>query len=68
MRFSYLSTLVSNSKAADEDFCAVKWENNDTVVVVSTSAVLKPPELICLNDIRTIELNGWHRKGQIIWK
>lgn len=68
MLFCNLLTTVSESKGADGDFCAVKWENSDSVVVVPTSAVQKPPEHICLNDIRTIELNGWYRKGQIILK
>jgi hypothetical protein len=68
MLFRNVLTTVPDSKGADGDFCAVKWENSDTVVVVPTSAVLKTPEDICLNDVRTIELNGWHRKGKIILK
>ncbi len=59
---------MSTTKNAEGDFCAVKWQNSSTIVVVPTSAVIESSESIRLNGIYTIELNGWHRKGEVILK
>ncbi len=54
--------------AIDKDsFCAVQWENTDTVSTVSQSAIFKSPEFTRVNDICFVEIEGQYQKGKILF-
>jgi hypothetical protein len=52
----------------DEHFCAVQWENTNTISTVPQSAIYKSPEFTHLNDICCVETEGQYRNGKIIFK
>ncbi len=54
--------------AIDKDsFCAVQWENTNTVSTVSQSAIFKSPEFTRVNDICFVEIEDQYQKGKILF-
>jgi len=57
--------LSSTIYLINQNFCVIQWENNDMICVVPQSSIFKSADLIQINDICFIEIEGKYRRGII---